>query len=166
MLKRFLWAAALAVGLSSHAGAQSQGQAVNPVDRRGNPFDSTNPLPVVAQAGSTMPGGLTTYRVLSPAGSGAQVIKATAGRVYSFNMCNSAAASRYVRFYNSASATTGTTPVFAGAIVISASSCQQFTTNFGLTFGAGISFSVTAANGDADTTAAAAGDVSGFIGFM
>lgn len=121
---------------------------------------------LVASPSAMAAGGLATYRVNSPAGAAAMMVKASPGRVYSFNLCNTAGASRYVRFYNSASPTVGTTPVFAGAIVIGAGTCQQFTTNFGLTFSNGIGLGITAANGDSDTTPVAAGDVSGFIGYL
>lgn len=111
-------------------------------------------------------GGLSTYRVNAMAGTPGLMVKASPGRIYNFNLCNTAGATRYVRFYNSAAPVVGTTAVFAGAIAISAGSCQQFTTNFGLTFSAGIGLGITAANGDADTTPVTAGDVSGFIGYQ
>jgi hypothetical protein len=119
-----------------------------------------------APPSATPAGGLSVYRVMSGSSAAAAAVKSSAGRLYSFNLCNNAAATRYVRFYDSPAAVTGTTPVAAGAIALSAGSCQQFTTSFGLAFTAGISMSVTAANGDADTTAPAAGDVSGFLGYQ
>ncbi|KMO30713.1 hypothetical protein VQ02_27505 [Methylobacterium variabile] len=121
----------------------------------------------VAVPAMSTQGGLNVYRVMNAASAAAVAVKASAGRLYSFNLCNNANAARYVRFYNSATAaTTGTTPVYAGAITLSAGTCQQFTTNFGLTFSAGISMAITAANGDADATAPLAGDVSGFLGYL
>lgn len=120
----------------------------------------------VAVPAMSSQGGLSVYRVMNAASAAAVSVKATAGRLYSFNLCNNTNASRYVRFYNAPAATTGTTPVYAGAITLAAGTCQQYTTNFGLTFGAGISFSITAANGDTDATAPLAGDVSGFLGYL
>lgn len=120
----------------------------------------------VAVPSQVATGGLSVYRVMNAASATAVAIKASPGRLYSFNLCNNANAARYVRFYNATTATTGTTPVYAGAITLSSGTCQQYTTNFGLTFSAGISMAITAANGDADTTAPLAGDVSGFIGYL
>lgn len=52
MLKRSLWAAALAAGLSSHAYAQfAQGQRMMLVDEAGRPINSTNALPVAGGSG-------------------------------------------------------------------------------------------------------------------
>lgn len=177
MLHRAILAAALAVGLSTVAQAQTAQSvadcagvttAAGPgaslyVDQNGRLCTAGV---LVASPSAMAAGGLATYRVSSPAGSTAQVVKASAGRVYSYNFCNTAGASRYVRFYNSAAPTTGATPVFAGAVVISAGTCQQFTTNFGLTFSNGIGLAITAANGDTDTTSVTAGDVSGFVGYL
>lgn len=159
--------ALLSAATAASAQQQGAGVGVTLYDTRGNAFGTgANPFPVATVPAPGMGQGLAVYRVMNAASAAAVSVKASAGRVYSFNLCNNTNASRYVRFYNSAAATTGTTPVYAGAITLSAGSCQQYTTNFGLTFSAGISFSVTAANGDADATAPLAGDVSGFIGYL
>lgn len=124
------------------------------------------PLQVINAPGSDAAGGLGVYRVNSPAGAGGLIVKAGPGRLYSFNLCNTAGAGRYVRFYNTVAPIPGTTPVYAGPIVVSAGSCQPFTSSVGLSFGAGIGLGITAANGDADATAISAGDVVGFLGFQ
>lgn len=125
----------------------------------------SNPLQVASIPSAAPDGGLVVYRVMTAATAAASTIKGGPGRLYTFNLCNNAASGRYVRFYNAAAATTGTTPVYAGPITLSAGTCQQFTTGVGLGFSAGIAMSVTAANGDSDATAGGAGDVSGFLGY-
>lgn len=107
---------------------------------------------------------LLPFRINSPA-TGVMMAKNQPGRLYAYSLCNSAAAARYVRFYDSTAAVVGTTAVALGAIAVAAGSCQSFSSNFGFAFLSGIALSVTAANGDTDTTAGAAGDVSGFLGY-
>jgi len=111
-------------------------------------------------------GGVTVYRVMSTADTNARNVKASGGRLFTYTLCNAASAARFVRFFDLATMpVAGTSPVYLGAIVISASTCQSYSNGIGLAFPAGIGFDITAANGDADTTAVAAGDVSGFIGY-
>jgi hypothetical protein len=127
---------------------------------------SANPLVVQTAPIAAANGGLSVYRVNSPSGAPGLVVKAGPGRLYAFDLCNTAAASRYVHFYDTTSPVPGTTPVYAGAITISAGSCQQFNTSFGLSFSNGIGMGITGANGDSDTTSVTAGDVTGFLGFL
>ncbi|AWB21229.1 hypothetical protein DA075_10140 [Methylobacterium currus] len=125
-----------------------------------------NPLQVASAPSASPDNGLAVSRIMTTASAAAMTIKPAPGRLYAFNLCNNASTSRYVRFYNAAAATTGTTPVYAGPITLAAGGCQQFTTAVGLGFSAGIALSVTAANGDGDATPGIAGDVSGFLGFL
>lgn len=111
-------------------------------------------------------GGLDIYRVMSPSGSPAMVVKSSPGRLYSYNLCNTAPTARFVRFHDSASPVAGETPVVAGPIVVSAGTCQQFTTGFGLRFRSAISISISGSAGDNDTTPVENGDVTGFLGYM
>lgn len=112
-------------------------------------------------------GGVSVHRVMSTADTNARTVKATGGRLFTYTLCNAASAARYVRFFNLATIpVAGTSPVYLGAVVISASTCQSYSNGIGLAFPAGIGFDITGANGDADTTAVAAGDVSGFIGYQ
>lgn len=132
---------------------------------RSAPCGPDSPLAITTIPGTSSEGGLKVFRVFSPAGSPAMTVKAEAGRLYSFNLCNTAGASRFVRFYNTPTAQAGSTPVYAGPVVVSAGSCQQFTTSFGLAFPSGISMSITAAMGDMDTSPITTGDVTGFLGY-
>lgn len=120
-----------------------------------------------SDAPTTATGGVSVYRVMSTADTNARTVKASGGRLFTYTLCNAASATRYVRFFNLATMpVAGTSPVYLGAIVISASTCQSYSNGIGLSFPAGIGFDITGANGDADTTAVAAGDVSGFIGYQ
>lgn len=174
MLARLILAAALALLLSGGAQAQTprvvpdcQGLALPSGPGGVQAVDQFGRLCTVAVLQpSQATGGLSLFRVMNAAGAAAITVKASPGRLYSYHLCNTATSTRFVRFYNTTAATTGTTPIAAGAVVIAAGSCQTYDTGVGLTFPAGISMSVTAANGDTDATAAAAGDVSGFVGYL
>lgn len=118
-------------------------------------------------APTTPTGGVSVYRVMSTADTNARNVKSSGGRLFTYTLCNAASATRYVRFFNLPTApVAGTSPVYLGAVVISASTCQSYSSGIGLSFPAGIGFDITAANGDADTTSVAASDVSGFIGYQ
>lgn len=113
---------------------------------------SANPLP-------TLPASSTSSFINSVATTNGTVIKASAGTLYSLVMTNNNAAARFVRIYNSASVTVGTTTV-AQCFALPATS-GVVTVDFGalgLRCSTGICLSITGAAGDADTTAVTAGD--------
>lgn len=134
---------------------------------------ATEPIPgaqvTAAQpvSGSLTSAGTTTNTPATPTASivnsaattNGTVIKATAGTLYSITASNTNAATRFVKLHNSATVTVGTTavaltiPIPAGAVITLPFGSQ------GMRFGTGICLSITAAAGDADTTAVAANEI-------
>jgi len=107
-------------------------------------------------------GATTTSRITSAAGStNATSAKAPAGTLYAVRGYNAAAAGRYIKLYNKASApTVGTdTPVLT--LVVGATQAFNFEWSLGRYFSTGIAYAMTVNNGDADTTALTAGDILG-----
>ena len=105
-------------------------------------------------------GGSATARLVSAAAStNATVVKASAGKVFTITGYNAAAALRYIKLYNKATApTVGTdTPVFT--YVLKATDSFQFTIPGGYQFASGIGFALTTGVADADTGALTAGDI-------
>lgn len=107
----------------------------------------------------------TTAFVKSAATTNATRLKASAGNLLGITLSNTSAAAKYVKFYNKASApTVGTdTPVClfavpAGGTVTVDGSAWAF-----VRFTTGIAYAITGAATDADTTAVAVNDVSGWI---
>jgi len=90
------------------------------------------------------------------------LVKASAGRVYKIQGYNAAAAVRYLKLYNKATApSVGTdTPVITLALQPSAAFALDFA-NIGFYFATGIGFGLTVASADNDTTALTAGDIVG-----
>jgi len=102
-------------------------------------------------------GGLTPYRNLD-LGTTGQVVKATTGVVYGWYLSNNAAAARFVKFYNKATAPTGgDTPLLT--IQLPASSAANVYFGPGIQFAAGISLRGTNLIADADATAPTANDI-------
>lgn len=105
-------------------------------------------------------GGSAAARLPSSANNtNPTVVKASAGSVYSINCTNAAAAVRYLKFYDKATApTVGTdTPVLTVAIPVGA-----FSLNLGgFPFATGISYGIVTGAADNNTTAPAAGDILG-----
>lgn len=113
--------------------------------------------PATAQ---TSPAG-TIATVEAAATTNATSTKANPGIVYGFSLCNATAAAKWFKFYNKASApTVGTDPVFF-KIQIPANGCRDRTSPLGLNFTTGIAYAITGAAPNSDTTAVAAGDVTG-----
>lgn len=111
-------------------------------------------------------GGATPASILSPATPAATSIKASAGRLISLVLVNSAATVRSVKFWNTAvgSVTLGTTAAIF-EIDIPPSGLLQFQLPGGIGFATAITYAVTGAKGLTDNTAITANDVSGFATF-
>jgi hypothetical protein len=115
------------------------------------------------QPRATAGGYATVTRLVSAAAStNATVVKAAAGRVYMIRGYNAAAAVRYLKIYNKATApTVGTdTPILTFALKPS----DNFDIDFqaiGYYFATGIGFALTTGSADADTGALTAADVVG-----
>ena len=109
-------------------------------------------------------GGLASIsRLLSSAAStNATVVKGSAGRAYKIRGYNAAAAVRYLKLYNKATAPTVGTDTPVATIALKPS--DIFDIDFGLLgeyFGTGIGYALTTGAPDADTGALTAGDVLG-----
>ena len=107
----------------------------------------------------------TPFRLIGLGSTNATSLKATPGQVVVISIQNVAAAVRYVKFYNKASApTVGTdTPVFV--IGLPASSAVNLSLPAGLYFSTGIAFATTNLSADTDATAITAGDLIISLGY-
>jgi hypothetical protein len=112
-------------------------------------------------------GGAAIVSVLSPATPAATAVKATAGKLIGFNLQNSAASLRSVKFWNTAvgSITLGTTPAIFEVDIPAGGNVPFGPFEGGISFATAISYAVTSAKGltDNTTTGLAASDVSGVI---
>jgi hypothetical protein len=108
-------------------------------------------------------GAMTTAKVLAAATTNATSAKASAGRVFGWQLTNTTAAAKYVRLYNLATApTVGTsTPVYN--IVLPANATVNASFPMGIAHSTGIAYAITNAIADLDATAVAANDVLGAI---
>ena len=103
--------------------------------------------------------GLKVKRLVSAAATvNPTVVKASGGRVYKITGQNAAAAIKYIKLYNKATAPAATdTPVATFAVAASAPFSIEF--DAGLYFSAGIGYRLTGANADDDATALTAADI-------
>ena len=120
----------------------------------------------VAPAQRATTNGLTSSRVLAAATTNATSLKASAGRIARIDLFNTAASLRYLKLYDKASApTVGTdTPVWTIPLPPGSGFSSDFP--FGKYLATGIAYAITAALADGDTTAVAAGDVTGSIDWI
>lgn len=120
-----------------------------------------NPVFDTASKAKNSKNGISVKRLVSAAASvNATLVKASQGRVFKITGQNAAAAVRYIKLYNKATApTVGTdTPVATFAVAASAPFEFDFG-EIGLYFSTGIGYGLTNLNADADTTALTAADV-------
>lgn len=112
-------------------------------------------------------GGASFVAVMSPATPAATVCKASAGRLLGFQLQNSSAAIRSVKFWNTAqgSVTLGTTAALF-EVDIPAGGRAEFTLEGGIAFATAITYAVTGAKGLTDNTGTlGVNDVSGALYF-
>lgn len=112
-------------------------------------------------------GGASFVAVMSPATPAATVCKASAGRLLGFQLQNSSAAIRSVKFWNTAqgSVTLGTTAALF-EVDIPAGGRAEFTLEGGIGFATAITYAVTGAKGLTDNTGTlGVNDVSGALYF-
>lgn len=110
--------------------------------------------------------GSTSSAVKAAASTNATLLKATAGNLYDYMLCNAAASTRAVKFFNKTSAPVVGTDVPFFKLSISAGACIAGNFSTPVRFAAGIGYAITGAIGDLDTTATAADDVTGIINWM
>lgn len=109
--------------------------------------------------------GLKVNHYLSAAGTNSTSVTTTNTTLYDINLINTTATIEYLKLYNSATAPTcGTTAVYQ-TIQIPASTQTRviLSDQYGANYANGLGFCITAAYGDSDTTAAAAGIVVDFL---
>lgn len=120
-------------------------QTVAVIDSSGNHLDSLL-QPTTTNGYSTM--NATSSDGASALTNSAQVIKASAGKVYGYYIYNPNVAAQFVQFYNTAAAsvTVGTTsPLFM--LTIPAGSAANLFSDIGITFGTAISWAATSTAG-------------------
>ena len=120
----------------------------------------------IAIKATTTTNGTTASRVVSAATTNATNLKASAGKMMSVRVFNVAAYDVFLKFYNKASApTVGTdTPVWTIPLKTGTGFSEHF--HLGFDFSTGISYAITKLQADSDTTAVAASDVTGTIGWI
>lgn len=107
-------------------------------------------------------GGATSARVLAAATTNGTVVKASAGQVYGWYFYNSATSTKFVKLYNSTTVTAGSgTPIIT--IPVPAGGGTNVFWGSGVVFATGICYTITGVITDADTTAVAANDISGWL---
>lgn len=116
------------------------------------------------QASSSV-GGTSVAKVNSAATTNATLVKSAAGRLYGYQLANTSASWRYVKFYNMNAAPAVGTSVPLYTVPIAPGQTSDLTQTVPITHGSGISYAITANPADNDTTAIGAGDVVGYITF-
>lgn len=119
----------------------------------------------VRSAGGFKPGNI--HRLVSAAASvNATLIRAGSGRLYRIRGYNNAAAVRFLKVYDKATAPSQTdTPILT--LTLKAAEVFDFDLyDCGLDYSAGLGYRITGTAPDADTTALAAGDVTGMAVFF
>lgn len=138
---------------------------------------ATEPIPAAQISGTQPVSGTVTANqgtwatptasiLNSTASTNGTVVKASAGTLYNITASNTNAAVRYLKLYNSATVTVGTTTV---ALTIPIPAGGTVTVPFGalgMRFGTGICISTTTGAADNDTGAVAAGEVKVLTSFI
>lgn len=103
---------------------------------------------------------LLSHSRISTADINATVVKASKAVLYAFQIFNTTASAKFVKFYNKASAPVPGTDTPVRRLMIPANGILSFHAEEGLgAFTAGLAYVITGALADADTTVLAAGDV-------
>ena len=118
-------------------------------------------LSVTATLASTVvtPAAPTASTINSAATTNGTVVKATAGTIYGLVASNTSASDRFLKLYNSATVTVGTTAVALTLKIPAGNFIEVDFGPMGMRYGTGICLSITGAAPDNDTTAIAAGEV-------
>jgi hypothetical protein len=127
-----------------------------------NTLASTTPSAANATATTAWP----RARIAAAATNNATSVKASAGAVAGWSLYNNAAAARFVKLYDKATAPTcGTdTPVLTIGLAASGGRAE-FNSDVGQGFATGIAYCIVTGIADADNTATAANDVHGALLF-
>jgi hypothetical protein len=142
-------------GIASMTPVKTDGSGVTqPVS-----IDTTSQTITVKATGTA--NGTTKTRIVSAASTNATSVKASAGKVMSLRLFNNAAYDVFFKFYDKASSPTVGTDTPTWTIPLKAGTGYSDHYPLGDDFGTGIAYAITKAIGDSDTTAVAAGDVTG-----
>src|SRR5262245_57747192 len=120
------------------------------------------PNPVVMTA-SRDDGGISTARVAAAATTNATSVKASPGQVYGLTLFNNAAAARFFKFYDKASAPVVGTDTPKWTVGLAASQRIDWELPAGVPFTLGIAYAIVTGIADSDATATAANDVHGAL---
>jgi hypothetical protein len=160
---------AQASSTSGQVGPLVQGAVVNTAPGYTNNF--TSPLSLdtagnlrVVEAASALQGGIpSTGRLLSAAGSSgdATSVKASAGRLYAIQGYNAAAAVRYLKLYNSASAPTAGSGTPVKTLALPPGVGFAFDWPLGYYFSSGIGFTLVTGSADNSAASVTAADILG-----
>ena len=105
-------------------------------------------------------GGLSRYRLLSAATTNINVVKASAGQVYTVHAYNTSAAVKFLKFYNKATAAVLATDVPVETYPLQPTTMTRINiTPFGSAFALGIGVAITGLVADTDVTVLALNDV-------
>lgn len=146
------------VEVTGGQGSISAGQAV--------PVYSTGGSTTVANAtiaSSASVTGLSVQKLISAATTNATLVKSSAGRVYGYQLANTSASWRYVKFYNKATAPTVGTDVPLHTLPLAPNTTTDLNLTIPITHATGIGIAVTGSPADNDATAIGAGEVVGTI---
>lgn len=104
-------------------------------------------------------GGANIFRLIALGTTNANLVKAAPGRIMGWHIHNTSAAIKFVKLYDTAVAPTAGagTPIIT--ISLSPSNKSELNIPPGISFAAGLGFTITGAAVDADATAVTAGDV-------
>lgn len=125
----------------------------------GNTPNTTAILASLRGTASTT-GAYTKHRLMSAGTTNATSVKASAGMLYEAVLCNSNAAIRWVKFYNSASAPTPGSGTPSESIMVPANSTVVIKWGNGNPFTTGIAYCTVTGAADTDATAVTANDLS------
>lgn len=123
----------------------------------------TASLPVVIASDQSPiisnPTSATKTRFLTAATTNGAVTKAAAGKLFGYVAENRTAGTKFLKFYDKATAPTVGTDTPALSVTVPANSTIFFSIEVGIAFTLGIGHGLTGAVGDADVTVTAVGDV-------
>lgn len=114
---------------------------------------------------STTSSGTSLFTVNSAATTNGAAIKTSAGNLYGISAMNASASTKFVRFFNKASAPTVGTDVPIMVVAVPATSSKEIEYVPAVRFSTGIAVAITGGAAATDATAVAAGDVQLLVSF-
>jgi hypothetical protein len=120
------------------------------------------PLPISPRANTLGTGGTTPYKLISTASTNANVVKASAGNLYSIVAIGQTSTIRYLKLYNKATTPSVGTDVPVMTIPVPANvqgAGVSIPFSMGVNFSLGISLAITSGSADNSTGVVGAGDV-------